>query len=305
MYTAQGYRPWDMRLPVLRDFYARCVTQRIPIMNHCTPDGAPAFDREAYLDFEHPRDNAEDEKSKYGKELTTPAMRDSFGTATGRAGSGSFKKAPVKKTAKQFFIDEFVSPGAWKKVLQEYPTLRLCLAHFGGAEDMKDHHTTLEQTWCGQIVEMIKSGNYPYLYADLSSSFANATFRRYFQDKVYPDPDFQMKIRKRILFGSDWYLTILDGKEYREYCETAKNFLDDMDTSLWVRFTQVNPYYFYRLDEQIQRIAGNIIDRRQKDKDIIKFFGNEIIKQKEIDDIYKEAAYIKIANKFFVNYEES
>ena len=54
MYTAQGYRPWDPWLPVLEDFYARCCKGRIPIMNHCTPEGAATFERERYRDFQHP-----------------------------------------------------------------------------------------------------------------------------------------------------------------------------------------------------------------------------------------------------------
>jgi hypothetical protein len=32
MYTSQGYRPWDPRLPILEDFYAKCCNHRIP--NH-------------------------------------------------------------------------------------------------------------------------------------------------------------------------------------------------------------------------------------------------------------------------------
>ncbi len=291
MYTAQGYRPWDPRLPVLRHFYARCVTERIPIMNHCTPDGAPTFDREEYINFQHPLDNMADIRQKEDK---APQIL------------SSGKKIPPRSlNPLDYFNDNFVAPKAWENVLDQevfgnsLNTLRLCLAHFGG-------NTETGREWFADIVRMIKSEAYPNLYTDISSSFCKKEFRDFFKAEVMKDKAaFDKILRHRILFGTDWYLTLLDGRDYREYCETAKNFLDDMDTSLWIRFTQVNPYRFYRLDEEIERIAGNIVDRRQKDKKTIDFFGNEIIKQKEIDDIYKEAAYIKIANKFFVNYEES
>ncbi len=50
MYTAQGYRPWDVRrLPILKDFYAECSKNQTPIMNHCTPEGAYTFEREKYF----------------------------------------------------------------------------------------------------------------------------------------------------------------------------------------------------------------------------------------------------------------
>ncbi len=291
MYTAQGYRPWDSRLPILREFYARCVTQQIPIMNHCTPDGAPTFDREEYVKFEHPLDGWATGRQHYDED--TGFMPD------GR------KKPPRVLDALEYFNTNFVAPKAWEKVLEEFSTLRICLAHFGGAVDLKDKEgkqQLLEKTWCGQIIDLMKK--YPNVYADLSSSFANEEFRDYFKAKIYTDAAFKEKIRKRILFGTDWYMTLLDGVEYMEYCMRTKKFLDDLDTSLWLRFTQVNPYKFYRLDEQIGRIARNIIDKRQHHKITIDFFGGIPIQQTDIALINKEAAYIKIANKAFIKQEE-
>jgi hypothetical protein len=289
MYTAQGYRPWDMRLPVLRDFYARCVTQRIPIMNHCTPDGAPAFDREEYVKFRHPLDSTVDLRQK--EDLTPKSMN------CGR------RMPPRALKDLEYFNNNFVAPKAWENVLcqevggESLNTLRICLAHFGG-------NTKLGREWFADIINLIRE--YPNVYTDISSSFASKDFRDFFKADVLKNKAFfDEELRHRILFGTDWYMTLLDGRNYREYCETAKNFLDDMDTSLWVRFTQVNPYYFYRLDEQIQRIAVNIIDKRKNDKKIIDYLGGEPIEQEKIDNIHKEAAYIKIANQFFERYEES
>ena len=149
---------------------------------------------------------------------------------------------------------------------------------------------------------MIKSKDYPNLYADISSSFANEEFRAYFKEKIYPDPDFK-EIRNHILFGSDWYMTLLDKIEYLEYCRVAKDFLDKIDTSLWIIFTQANPYRFYRLDEQIQRIAKNIIEKRQNDEKV-----HEVLRpleQAQIDKIEEEAAYIQAANTPYEKHEES
>jgi hypothetical protein len=86
-----------------------------------------------------------------------------------------------------------------------------------------------------------------------------------------------------------------------EYCKTTKECLDAFDTSLWPAFTQYNPYRFYRLDKQIDRIARNIIAKRQAQeiKELPKF------DEEDIKDIQKEAAYIKVANQGHVIYEET
>ncbi|MBR9981354.1 MAG: amidohydrolase family protein, partial [Desulfatitalea sp.] len=163
-------------------------------------------------------------------------------------------------------------------------TLRLCLAHFGG-------NTTLGRDWSEQIIALMLE--YPNVHADLSSSFGNKGFRRFFKNTIYENPAFE-KIRERILFGTDWYMTLLDGVDYLDYCSKTKSFLDDLDTSLWFRFTEVNPFAFYRLDEQIERIAENIIAKRQP-KDIKEILGPLSIEK--IDGIRKDAAYIKVVKQ--------
>lgn len=198
----------------------------------------------------------------------------------------------------KYFNEQFVSPDAWRKVLDQavngvpLNTLHLCLAHLGG-------DTNLGLEWGKQIVKMIKGQKYPNLYADISSSFDSEKFRDYFKE-IMQGPDGKL-IEDRILFGTDWYLTLLDGVDYTEFCLTAKNALDEYNTSLWPKFTQYNPYKFYRLEEQIKRIADNIVKRRQ-----IMDINDSIkpLKDETIAEIDKEVAYIKLANKSYQIYEE-
>lgn len=273
MYTAQGYRPWDVhRLPILKEFYRRCCSEQIPIINHCTPDGAGTFDKEEYFEFSHPNDPAVDElKEKSGGD-------------------------PLK-----YFHDNFISPKAWERVLEqevdtrELSDLHLCLAHYGG-------NTDLGREWGLQIIELMK--NYDNVYTDISSSFASGGFRKYFKDTLCADPAFKDTIRHRILFGTDWYMTLLEGVDYLEYCREAKEFLDRFDTSLWLRFTQANPYRFYRLNEykQVGRIADNIIDRRKNDEEVTDVL--DPLEPADVTTIKKEAAYIMQANIPYVNRKE-
>jgi hypothetical protein len=290
MYTAQGYRPWEPRLPILEDFYFRCCEGDIPILNHGTPGGAATFEKEEYFNFEHPNDTDIDWKQK------APQPR--------KLGSSSTTYVPayVPGQKEKYFDEHFVSPGAWKKVLDKkvdgkpLNTLRLCLAHFGGP-------TKLGMKWSCQLIEMIRKGHYPNLYVDISSSFASSDFRNYFQAMITNNPE----IEDHILFGTDWYLTLqyklTYGKSYLQYCRETKRFLDTFNTSLWAKFTQYNPCRFYKLDTQIDRIAKNIVWKRQNDKETQKSL--KVLSKKQINEIKKEAAYIKIPKQSYEIWEET
>lgn len=277
MYTAQGYRPFDSRLPILKDFYFKCSVGKIPILNHCTPGGAVTFEKEEYINFKHLKDGLADGKEKDGM------------------------------TGEAYYNKHFVSPDAWIKVLEatvnDRPLndLYLCLAHFGGPTDEG-------LAWNKQIIEMICSGKYPNLYTDISSSFASDEFRAYFKGIILDKKNTNLKrLKERILFGTDWYMTFvysspISGMDFNEYCRTAKPFLDGFDTSLWPLFTQYNPYRFYRLDKNIDRIKDNIVVKRHTDK-VRAVLGE--IGADYIPDTEKEAAWIKMANKGYVDYEET
>lgn len=277
IYTAQGYRPWDVRrLPILKEFYQRCCTGKIPIMNHCTPDGAPSFDRGEYVKFRHPMDNRDDDIQK-----------------------SIHMKTLFKPDVDEYFNDFFVSPRSWEQVLEgkvgntRLRDLRLCLAHFGGGKK--------GIKWIGDIIALIKK--YPHVYADISSSMTNKEFKEHFKTVIARDNEFKTRIRKRILFGTDWYLTMMDDFDYMRYCKETKRFLDDIDPVLWIYFTQANPYRFYRLDQQIRRIAENIIKKRNTDKEIYELIPK--LEKSRMTKIRKDAAFIEQANKSFVIYQET
>jgi len=257
MYTAQGYKPFDIkRLPILNDFYRQCTTFDIPIMNHCTPDGAYTYDRTEYLTFRHPDDNGPDEDQS---KVIDPEY---------------------------YFNKQFVSPEAWKPVLEKWPNLRLCLAHYGGDKP-------LGRKWGEEILKMMKTRKYPNLYSDISSSFGIPEFRDHFKKVIQANKH----LRSRILFGTDWYMTVMDNVDYMKFCKEAKDFLDSFDTGLWVRFTLINPIKFYKLDQQnnIDRIVNNIVEtgKRVSEDDKLKY-GLKGFSVKE-DEIHQKAAYIKRA----------
>lgn len=249
IYTAQGYRPYDInRLPILKDFYAKCQSGQIPILNHCTPGGAITYDMKAYLDFKHIIDKEDDVEAKEQRDYIVTRTRTSRGPG-GEPHTWEYEERQYK----EYFQANFVSPQAWLKVLKHYPKLRLCLAHFGGIAK-----ETLEWKWHDQIFEMMKE--YPNLHVDISSSFCSKEFRDLFKNKLIPE---NPEIHDRILFGSDWFMTLnrlTEGTDYPKFCETAKECIESMDNGkeLWIKFTQENPYRFYRLGERIEGIRNAI-----------------------------------------------
>ncbi len=118
---------------------------------------------------------------------------------------------PRAKGIRKEDLDRYTAPSCWVPVLKKFPDLRVCLAHLGGDDEWKRYFAdtwqptlgTQRKSWLADILDLIRSGQYPNLYADISYT----VFR--FEDygpalKVFiADPT----IRERILFGSDYYMT--------------------------------------------------------------------------------------------------
>jgi len=93
-----------------------------------------------------------------------------------------------------------VEPVRWAPVLERFPSLRLNLGHFGGEL----------RNWTEGAVALID--RYPNVYADLSNSAlvyddAYAAQLRTFLGELWAR---HPKIKRRLMYGSDWWLSMLD-----------------------------------------------------------------------------------------------
>jgi hypothetical protein len=172
-----------------------------------------------------------------------------------------------------YFMQEYSSPHAWEPVFQLHPNLRLCLAHFGGSDNRPDStvknekqlsgwnfkisqtgDTWDERYWNQKIIAMMQK--YPNLYTDLSCH-VKEHYMENLPNAIIRWPD----LRKRILFGTDWYMTEMDTLNYQQFVEQAKegiDYIDDIvrrsgkvpekDPPLWQWMTDINPFRFYRFD---------------------------------------------------------
>jgi len=117
-------------------------------------------------------------------------------------------------------LAKYTAPSAYLPILQKYPKLRLCLAHFGGNEQWKkylDDHpigsTSADPivkptdskyqklNWVSQIIALMHA--FPNVYADTSYTCCNPPYLRKMKELLETD----LVVRERVLFGSDYYLT--------------------------------------------------------------------------------------------------
>lgn len=210
-----------------------------------------------------------------------------------REGLKKLLVAPIKdgeteETPLSYFQDHYIHPKNWVPVLKNCPRLRLCLAHFGGQEGWGADFTGTEvgcdgkKGWVPTIVDMMWRNE--HVYADLSyhdlqflpeywldlpdgegiqptfPKSAGGYTRAAKRLAAFLKANIASPILKKILFGTDWYMTILQkgalsdmvlAREseitYKEYCTSSKTFLDEVNPRLWPLFTFVNPLRFLGL----------------------------------------------------------
>src|SRR5690606_4680641 len=131
-----------------------------------------------------------------------------------------------QKKKNKHFKDHFTNPENFREVLMtkrqvtdavtgeektEYPfkNLKICLAHFGGSEMILGKKCSITpNNWYDSIKQMMKE--FPNVYADISYTLHNKKVWKKLVDDL-KDP----VIRDRILFGTDFYMTIREKTEER------------------------------------------------------------------------------------------
>ncbi len=106
--------------------------------------------------------------------------------------------------------NSYADPDNCKRILKEFPNLRFCLGHFGGDKEWKkylndpwDESSPDEsKSWLSKILDLMKSGNYPNLYADISYTIFSFEKNSKLLKVLLEDP----KVRSQVLFGSDFYM---------------------------------------------------------------------------------------------------
>ena len=264
MYCSLGYQPLDdhPNLRYMLDFYKDCALKKIPILVHNTPKGMVTHDREFYY-YHH--------KANHSHLIE---------------GGDSWL---------DFFQKNHVHPDAWEKVLIQVNDLTLCLAHFGG--DAWEQHTNWffgkrwQKSWVSKLIGLLK--NYENVYTDISY-FMIKKYEKKFQNVLTENRE----IHDKILFGTDWFMTKIDGYGMHKFITETKACLDNICDALnggkewrknrsdpdvvdlWRKFTFDNPLRFYGLHQQekIDNIAAAIKNNINiyYDEEIVKYNRRDI-----------------------------
>ncbi|MEM8731277.1 MAG: amidohydrolase family protein [Pseudomonadota bacterium] len=155
----------------------------------------------------------------------------------------------VPKAMDTFWADRFTEPAAMKPVLESFPDLNVCLAHFGGGSDWHAYANPKEPTpyrdeylrnWQAQIRDMIGSGQYEGLWTDISYTLFdfddNIPFLKVF---LSPATAEGRALGQRVLFGSDYYMTKQEALSERSVCFRLRAALGD---DMFRQIAETNPH---------------------------------------------------------------
>jgi len=139
--------------------------------------------------------------------------------------------------------DGFTRPHAYLPVLRAFPNMRLCFAHFGGQVDWSAYVNATEtrgrENWMEQIRDMIGGGRYPNVWTDISYTlFQFDDFAPLLRLLLEGDDLASQRLRRRVLFGSDFYMTRQEELSERAVSIRLRNVLGE---DLFKQIAETNP----------------------------------------------------------------
>lgn len=131
-----------------------------------------------------------------------------------------------------YHADRFTEPAAYIPVMMRHPDLRICLAHFGGQRDWQAYANARapvgDDNWQVRIRRMIGSGDWPNLWTDISYTlFHFDDFIPFLRIFLTGEDAESERLRARVLFGSDYYMTRQEKLSERAVCFRLRNALGD------------------------------------------------------------------------------
>jgi predicted TIM-barrel fold metal-dependent hydrolase len=178
IYPRLGFYPNDERLLEIYDY---AQNNNIPVLSHCSKGGV------------------------YTRKITQEMLEHPI-------------RGKVTKIKAKDFSHYFTEPQNYIPLLEKYPDLKICLAHFGGNSEWDSYlekewdpnNENQEKSWVAQIVEMMKK--YTNLYTDIS-------YTAFHSDRYFPLLGVFLEdteIKDRIMFGSDFYMVEREKVSERE-----------------------------------------------------------------------------------------
>lgn len=175
IYPNIGYFPYD---EALNKMYEYCQQYHLPVISHCSPLN-PVYFKGSYQEL-----YALLKKSK------TPV--------------------DIQNKNKRALCAYFSFPLNWEYVMTQFPELKICLAHFGSAEQWQIYLNEPEtaNNWYALVRDMLKK--WPQLFADISFTLYNRDLFPLLKLLLH-----HPVLQQKILFGSDYYMVESEATERR------------------------------------------------------------------------------------------
>ncbi|MBU2652313.1 MAG: amidohydrolase [Bacteroidetes bacterium] len=176
LYPPLGYFPTDERLFPV---YEYCTAGKLPVIAHCSPYNPVRF------------------KGSYNELMKLL----------------SFSPIPIETKGKRRkeLCSLFTHPLNYLSLIAKFPDLRICFAHFGSEYYWERYmsHPEEEGNWFNIIRSLMEE--YDNFYADISFTLNNPSFFPLLKIMLANE-----KLRKKILFGSDYYMveTVADERRF-------------------------------------------------------------------------------------------
>jgi len=210
IYPSLGYLPSH---PELLKVYQVCVDRKIPVTVHCGTGSV---------------------RSSWNTLKDIPGLRYDPKTPGAPAEMTRKSKTLVGKKA---FAAYFNHPKNWVPVLEMFPDLHLNLAHFGSTLEWKKYLENEDNTWPSRIIDLIY--RYPNVYTDISYNIVERSQYRALRDLLKRND----RLRDRVLFGSDYYMTVKAG----HFRTILADFTSALGQDLIRQMATVNVRRFLRL----------------------------------------------------------
>ncbi|MCE1245262.1 MAG: amidohydrolase, partial [Firmicutes bacterium] len=207
---------------------------------------------------------------------------------------------------KKGVLDQFSHPDNWAKVLQNFPNLRLNLAHFGGSSNFMEYEDgkSLQDNWTGKIVDLIR--NYDNVYTD-TSAYAGCLSEKdghdHFRDllEIGFAKNNSCDISNRVMFGTDWPMNRNEWEEkdfvyyFNQWYEEEKANRPPI-AEIIRRFAWKNAICFLFPEQQIPHRLNNFYKNIQPKKNVNK--SNELQKRIYIAFNFSKIMQVTLQSSF-------
>lgn len=206
MYPPLGHFPFH---PNMEEVYQYAEEQELPIISHCSQGGI-------YYT---------------GKNIDDLLLRKSFSN-----GGKSKYGIDTQRKKNKYLCDNFLHPKHYEEVLEQFPKLKLCFAHFGwDSFKKKTERLFYKKDLYNGIKKLIK--DYPNVYADVSYSL----FDKKFNAMLLNDLKKNEWLQEKVIFGTDYFMTLQENKTEDQLYSA---FRKQIGESLFEKLAYENPKRF-------------------------------------------------------------